>query len=858
MSTQLRVVSVERVSTGSEGEQGEGPSDKAHLGANGALLVFESGARFVPEDTNPYGDIYLKDMATGEVRRLTIDPAVADPEEGGWDPAISADGTRVAFGTTYRFPEGHSAVAVEAVVFKDLASGADQFISANAEGAPAEDTSFAAMFSPDGTQVAFLSGAANLVPGITPTGYAVFLKDIATGAVTLVSANAAGEAPNGSSGASAFFPDGTRFVFSSRGDTLVAGDGNGVDDLFVKDLATGAVTRVSVGADGAEGNGPSSEGSLSPDGTKLLFSSRATNFVPNDGNGSQDLFIKDIVTGAIERVSVDNQGNQWTGDSYGGVFSPDGTKIAFYSDTPSLAVRDGNGARDIFVKDLVTGTVTAISTSVAGEIGDAQSFWPSFLPDGSGILFTSDAANLVPDDTNGARDVFIARFEERELGAAVQWTEAEGGNGHWYQYVETPLTWDEARAEAETRSHLGLPGYLATITSAGENAFILSITPPNVWAGGSDARSEGTWEWATGPEAGEVFWTRASGALGYADWGGFEPNNAWSEPPGVDYLTVHSLYASGTWADNGIPPNPNHAFGYVVEYSALDRPPAAIGPGRTEAENLDIARGFVPERNPWASEDGLLRAQDGGEAAASGRFTGAAGLYSVVIGYFDETDGASRLRLEVNGETVDAWTWDADPAGATVTGAAAMRRVVPVVALEEGDVLTLAGCADGGEPLRTDFVEIRSAQPPSGPFLVEAETLEITKDFRVFDNPHASGGACLQAGGGPDQRAQYDFAGADGRYDVTVGYFDESDGVSRMSLRLNGTELDSWLWDGDFGDRIVTPAGRAQHTLHGIELATGDRIELIGRPDGGEPLRTDYLVFDPVGPADGADAFLFT
>lgn len=857
MSTQLKVVSVERVSTGKDGEQGEGASSKGHLSGDGTQLVFQSGSRFVPEDTNTYGDIYLKDLTTGEIQRLTIDPNVADPEEGGWDPAISVDGTRVLFGTTYRFPGGIAPGAVEAIVYKDLQLGEDQIISADPTGDPADGTSFGGFFSPDGAQVAFYSDAPNLLPAVEYSGYRGFVKDIATEAVSLITSNAEGELANASTGITEFSPDGTSVIFSSAGDNLVDGDTNGFEDIFIKTLATGAVTRISVGATGDEGNGDSSGGGFSPDGTKVLFSSRATNFVPYDGNGSLDLFIKDLTTGAIERVSVNAQGDQWTGDSYWGPFSPDGTKVVFTTNTVSLAVHDDNGAQDVFVKDLVSGAVTLISSNISGEVGDAQSFWPSFLPDGSGVLFTSAASNLVPDDTNNVWDMFIANFEEQPLGEVMQWSEAEGGNGHWYQYVETLLTWAEARAEAEARSHLGLPGYLATITSADENAFILSMTPPNVWVGGTDERDEGVWEWAGGPEVGEVFWTRQDGTVTYADWGGYEPNNAWREPPGEDYLLAHALYATGTWADAGVPPNPNGAFGYVVEYSDVTPLPAGIGPGRTEAESLDIESGFFAKSNPWASGDSFLQASGGGDAVASGAFTGEAGLYSVIIGYFDEADGASTMRFAVNGEVISDWDWDADPAGDIVTGAAARKQVVWFVELKTGDRLTLAGTADGGEPLRTDYIDIRPAPPASGPFRVEAETLEITDDFQIVGNPHASGDAYLQAGGGPNQRAVYDFDGLGGRYDLTIGYFDESDGVSEMSVLLNGIAVDSWLWDGAFGDPIVTPTGAAQHTLFGLELLPGDRVELYGHPDGGEPLRTDYLTFDPMESASGADGFLF-
>ncbi|WP_353476793.1 hypothetical protein PVT71_28440 (plasmid) [Salipiger sp. H15] len=851
MAKQLKVVSIERVSIYSDGSQAELPSQEGIFSQDGQTLVLETRAQLVPGDDNDRMDLYLQQEGSSAWQRVTLDSPSNVPDGGMQDAAISADGNQIAFVGLYQSPLGE---LQSAIYYKHLLTGEEKLISASAGGVQGNNESGSPIFTPDGTKIAFNTAATNLIPGQSVSG--IFLKDIASGAIQLLSSNVDGDPASGSTQELGFSPDGSKFLFISNAGNLVAGVGGGVGQVYEKDLVTGEVMLLSTAANGAAGNADCLSATYSPDGTKLLITSRATNFAPDSNEDGLDLFIKDLATGEITLISTDSVGNQHDGSYFGGRFSPDGTRILFQS-TAALVPGDDNGTVDLYVKVLATGQVSLVTTNEFGVVSNGPSQLANFLPDGSGIIFSSSGSNLVPGDTNDGQDVFVARFAEFETGTPVQWTEAEGGNGHWYEYVEGPLSWDEARAEAETRSHLGLPGYLATITSAGENAFILSITPPNVWAGGSDARSEGTWEWATGPEAGEVFWTRASGALGYADWGGFEPNNAWSEPPGVDYLTVHSLYASGTWADNGIPPNPNHAFGYVVEYSALDRPPAAIGPGRTEAENLDIARGFVPERNPWASEDGLLRAQDGGEAGASGRFTGAAGLYSVVIGYFDETDGASRLRLEVNGETVDAWTWDADPAGATVTGAAAMRRVVPVVALEEGDVLTLAGCADGGEPLRTDYIDIHQAPPVSGSFVVEAETFEIIKDMQIAHNPHASGGAYLQTGGAPDPRASYSFDGAAGTYDLTVGYFDESDGASQMTVAVNGVALDSWLWDGTFGDAIVTKAGAARHTIHEVALAPGDVIEISGHPDGGEPLRTDYIAFDPVDPATGPDAFLF-
>jgi Tol biopolymer transport system component len=161
-----------------------------------------------------------------------------------------------------------------------------------------------------------------------------------------------------------------------------------------------SITRVSTAADGTEGNGKSSEPVFSPDGTKVAFWSFASNLVAGDTNNSADVFIKTLATGAIERISNAGGGTQGNGNSWGQAFSPDGTKVAFASDASNLVAGDTNNARDIFVKTLATGAIERVSTDALGAQGYGNSFDPVFSPDGIKVTFWSYAANLVPGDTN--------------------------------------------------------------------------------------------------------------------------------------------------------------------------------------------------------------------------------------------------------------------------------------------------------------------------------------------------------------------------------------------------------------------------------------------------------------------------
>ena len=139
----------------------------------------------------------------------------------------------------------------------------------------------------------------------------------------------------------------------------------------------------------------------------------------------------------------------------------------------------------------------------------------------------------------------------------VEWTVGSGGNGHFYEFIDARTSWTAARTAAQASSHLGQQGYLATITSAGEQAFLLGLASDG-WLGGTDQTVEGEWRWADGPEAGNLFWTGGPGgtASGFTSWNGGEPNNQGNE----DYLDMQG----GRW--NDLPTSSTR--GRFVEFNA--------------------------------------------------------------------------------------------------------------------------------------------------------------------------------------------------------------------------------------------------------------------------------------------------
>ena len=206
-----------------------------------------------------------------------------------------------------------------------------------------------------------------------------------------------------------------RFVaFSSTASNLVAGDTNNFEDIFVHDRRTGATELVSVALGAAGVDGTSVSSAISADGRYVAFVSDATNLVAGDTNGQSDIFVHDRRTGATERVSVDSSGVQADRGSDEPAISANGRFVAFSSTASNLVADDTNGQRDIFVHDRRTGAGDRVSVDTSGAQGNDGSYGPAISANGRFVAFRSLASNLVADDTNGQSDIFV---HDRRTGA---------------------------------------------------------------------------------------------------------------------------------------------------------------------------------------------------------------------------------------------------------------------------------------------------------------------------------------------------------------------------------------------------------------------------------------------------------
>jgi Tol biopolymer transport system component len=426
MSSALLAGTTIRISVGLDGTEANNASCCSSISANGRYIAFESHAdNLVSDDTNGTRDVFVLDRQSGHMTRVSV---ASDGTEGnGWShrASISADGRYVAFESFASNLVPGDTNGRDDVFVHDRQTGQTTRVSVASDGTQGNGVSATPSISADGRFVVFNSTASNLVAGDTNGTNDVFVHDRQTGQTSLVSVASDGMQGNAGSFAPAISGDGRYVVFHSLASNLVPDDTNGMRDVFFHDRQTGQTSRASVASDGTEGNGSSGGLSISEppsisfNGRYLAFFSEASNLVPGDTNGKQDIFVHDRQTGQTSRVSVDSHGTQGNGDSFRPSISADGRYVAFHSEASNLITSDTNGMRDVFIYDRQTGQTSRISTASDGTAGNNSSLRPSMSADGRYVAFDSLASTLVPNDTNESWDIFL---HERQVEISVMVT----------------------------------------------------------------------------------------------------------------------------------------------------------------------------------------------------------------------------------------------------------------------------------------------------------------------------------------------------------------------------------------------------------------------------------------------------
>jgi len=404
-----------------------GPSINGGLDWDGGFVVFASKAsNLVAGDTNDAYDLFVRDTCMRYIDDPGCMPSTIRAVMGAGGSEANGD-----IGWTDTSPEGSLAVSF------------------------------------NGRFVAFVSSASNLVPDDTNDIDDVFLVDTCiepsyprvpcTPGVTRVSVGNDGSQVTAPASYPAVADDGRYVIFVSADPNLVAGDTNGVADVFLRDTCRGAgagctpsTVRVSVTNAGGEANGTSGEPVFT--GRYVAFTSLASNLVAGDTNGLQDVFLHDTCLGepgcvvtSTRLVSVGHFGDPADGassepqvswglsDSEGHDYH--GRFVAFVSSATNLVAGDTNGALDVFRRDTCTNepgcmpsTVLVSLTSTGAQVsGDSWS--PDFLSwYGGTIPFVTASDGVVPGDTNGLADVYVWSGSTGRISVGADGAQTDGAS----------------------------------------------------------------------------------------------------------------------------------------------------------------------------------------------------------------------------------------------------------------------------------------------------------------------------------------------------------------------------------------------------------------------------------------------
>ena len=399
---------IELASRASGGLYGDGNSGRPSVSADGRYVAFYSAAsNLVRGDTNHQTDVFVYDRQTETIERVSVGSDNLQANEASSAPSISADGRFVAFQSlASNLVAGDTNDAYDVFVF-DRQTDAVQRVSPASDGSNANGASSRPSISADGRYVAFSSEASNLIAEDTNGESDIFVYDRQSDTTERVSQAWDGSEADDRSLWASVTADGRYVAYYSYASNLVPDDTNGSADVFVFDRQTQGIERVSVASDGSQADDGSFWLAISADGRFVTFDSLATNLVEDDTNDTYDVFVFDRESDAIERVSVAGDGSEANFPSYGPSISADGQYVAFHSYASNLVPDDTNMWQDVFVYDRQGDTIERVSLALDGSEANNHSLWASVSADGRHVAFESRASNLVPSDVNARTDIFV-------------------------------------------------------------------------------------------------------------------------------------------------------------------------------------------------------------------------------------------------------------------------------------------------------------------------------------------------------------------------------------------------------------------------------------------------------------------
>ncbi|MBW4420628.1 MAG: DUF4347 domain-containing protein [Myxacorys californica WJT36-NPBG1] len=403
-----------------------GSSGASSTSQDGQYVVFTSSANnLVDNDTNGKSDVFLFNRTDGSVKLISHQAGSTFSATGdSINPIISSNGDFVTFvSNASNLVSGNiqNTFNRQNIFVWDRQNNATTLVSRSTTGLSGDNTSSNQTISSTGDAIAFLSQATNLDPRDGNTRRDAYLWTKSDNKVTLISRDFnRTNVGDGIVSAAVLSSDGGYVAFASTSSNLIANDPDKFQspDVFLWKRPDDGSTDNSVLLGLTSGGNVSGTPSISIGGDRVAFTSNSP-LGTNDTNGLNDVFVwtrstTDPTKGTIQLVSANSAGqsgttpNSVTGDgSFRPVMNDTGTYVAFTSTANDLVGDDTNAKKDVFLRDLTLNTTVLVNRSTAGTAGDGDSDFATLSYNGKRVSFISNATNLVNGDTNGKPDIFV-------------------------------------------------------------------------------------------------------------------------------------------------------------------------------------------------------------------------------------------------------------------------------------------------------------------------------------------------------------------------------------------------------------------------------------------------------------------
>ncbi len=343
---------IERVSVDDDGSEANGESRNPSISEDGRYVVFESDAdNLVNGDTNGVTDIFLYDRTDDTIERISVDSDEMEADDRSSNPFISPNGMYVVFQSAATDLTTSDSNGRSDIFLRDIAGGTTVIISISSDDEEANGDSRFPTIDNSGDLVVFDSTASNLVDGDDNGASDVFLRTISAGTTEILSTDDDGEEGDDGSFRPVISADGEYVAFFSDAENFLNEDDNGLRDVFLVELDSGDISLVSVPAFGNDANGISQTPKISEDGMFVVFESLATNLVVGDDNALLDVFAYDRSDQTVVRLSVDDDGDELEALSRSGAINGNGQFVAYVSEDSEIVSGDENMLPDVFVVD---------------------------------------------------------------------------------------------------------------------------------------------------------------------------------------------------------------------------------------------------------------------------------------------------------------------------------------------------------------------------------------------------------------------------------------------------------------------------------------------------------------------------